>query len=54
MVFTAERISNTEPYDFLTNMVVDRQGRVQCFPALSRDERRAAIVARDLTGRSSA
>ena len=47
-------LSNAEPYDLLTNMVVDRQGRVQLFPALSREEWRAAIVTRDLTGRSPA
>lgn len=46
--------SKAEPYDLLTNMVVDRQGRVQFFPALSRAEWRAAVVARDLAGRSPA
>jgi len=30
-------------------MLVDRQGRVQFFPALSREEWRKAIVARDTT-----
>src|SRR5262249_10939540 len=47
-------LSTAEPYDLLTNMVVDWQGRVQCFPALSREEWRAAIVARNLAGRSPA
>jgi hypothetical protein len=47
-------LSKAEPYDLLTNMVVDRQGRVQFFPALSREEWRAAVVARDLAGRSPA
>ncbi len=47
-------LTQAEPYDLLTNMVVDRQGRVQFFPALSRAEWRAATVARDLTARSPA
>lgn len=47
-------LTRAEPFDLLTHMVVDRQGRVQCFPALSLAEWRAAIVARDLTGRSPA
>jgi len=47
-------LTKAEPYDLLTHMVVDRQGRVQFFPALSREEWRKAIVARDTTQRSPA
>ena len=37
------------PYDLLTNMVVDWQGRVQFFPAISREDWRQGIVAPDTT-----
>jgi len=42
-------LTKAEPYELLTNMVVDRQGRVQFFPALSREEWRKGIVVRDST-----
>jgi len=42
-------VTTAEPYNLLTHMLVDRQGRVQFFPALSREEWRKAIVARDTT-----
>lgn len=45
-------LAKAHPYDLLTNMVVDRQGRVQFFPVTSREEWRAANVVCDTTCRS--
>ena len=38
-------LTNSEPFPLLTNMVVDRQGRVQFFPTLSREVWRQGEVA---------
>src|SRR6266496_4529706 len=35
---------NSEPFNLLTNMVVDPQGRVQFFPAISREDWRKGVV----------
>jgi hypothetical protein len=47
-------LTKAESYDLLTHMVVDRQGRVQFFPAMSRQEWRKGIVIRDTTQLSPA
>jgi hypothetical protein len=47
-------LSSAEPYDLLTNMLVEPGGRVQFFPAISREEWRSGIVAIDRTQLSPA
>lgn len=47
-------LTKAEPYDLLTNMLVDRQGRVQFFPAISHEEWRTGIVVQDLAQLSPA
>jgi hypothetical protein len=37
-------LTNSEPFNLLTNMVVDPQGRVQFFPAISREDWRKGVV----------
>jgi len=37
-------LTTSQPFDLLTNMLVDRGGRVQFFPAMSREEWRQGIV----------
>jgi hypothetical protein len=37
-------LTTSEPFSMLTNLVVDGQGRVQFFPAISRDEWRRGVV----------
>jgi hypothetical protein len=49
---TYKTLTNAAPYDLLTHMIVERQGRVQYFPTLSREEWRNGIVSRDRTQRS--
>jgi len=47
-------LTSAEPYDLLTNMVVDQHGRVQFFTAISREEWRNGILALDRTQLSPA
>ncbi len=49
---TYKTLTNAAPYDLLTHMIVERQGRVQYFPTLSREEWRNGIVSRDRMQRS--
>lgn len=47
-------LTKAEPYDLLTTMVVDIQGRVQFFLAVTREEWRKGIVVRDTSQLSPA
>ena len=47
-------LTSAQPYDLLTNMLVDPHGRVQFFPAVSREEWRSGVVAFDRTQLSPA
>ena len=47
-------LAGAEPYDLLTTMLVDGHGRVQPFPALSREEWRAGVIETDRTALSPA
>jgi hypothetical protein len=37
-------LTTSEPFGLLTSLVVDRQGYVQFFPTISRDEWRGGVV----------
>ncbi len=41
-------LATSEPFQLLTNIAVDGPGRVQLFPAISREEWRQGIVLPDL------
>jgi Replication-relaxation len=41
-------LTTSQPFDLLTNMVVDAHGRVQFFPTMSREEWRQGVVTREI------
>lgn len=45
-------LTTSEPFDLLTNMIVDAQGRMRFFPAISRQDWRNGVVPQDNTVRT--